>query len=351
MFEPDYRNVVACARNKEVERIPLYEHIVSYDKIGEIIGKDMSSLYQGDDRDIHEFFRLYCQFFKDNGYDIVPFECCIGDIMPGGGALGDSHITPVIQNQDDFRSYLWEDVPEIYFNKYSKYFAALKDELPDGMKAVGGVGNGIFECVQNLTGYQGLCYISADDEELYQELFCKVGENNLRIWERFLKEFGDAYCVLRFGDDLGYKNSTLLSPTDTKQLILPQYKPIVDLVHSYGKPFLLHSCGKIFDVMDDLIDKVGIDAKHSNEDQIAPFPVWVEKYGDRIGNFGGIDVDVVCGYSKAEMKEYIKDVIEKCKGHGGFAFGTGNSIPDYVPAENYLNMINIVRECRGDFKK
>ena len=47
--------------------------------------------------------------------------------------------------------------------------------------------------------------------------------------------------------------------------------------------------------------------------------------------------------------EYIHDVIRKCKGHGGFAFGTGNSIPDYVPAENYLNMINIVRECRGDF--
>ncbi|OUP82184.1 hypothetical protein B5F07_14760 [Lachnoclostridium sp. An169] len=350
MFEPDYRNVVACAQNKEVERIPLYEHIVSFDKIGEIIGKDMTALYRGDDRDIHEFFRLYCNFFKDHGYDIVPFECCINDIMPGGGALGDSRVTPAIQEEEDFRKYPWEEIPEIYFNTYSKYFAALRDEMPEGMKAVGGVGNGIFEGVQNLTGYEGLCYISADDEDLYHELFRKVGENNLGIWKRFMKEFGNAYCVLRFGDDLGYKSSTLLSPMDTRELILPQYKPIVDLVHSYGKPFLLHSCGKIFDVMDDLIDKVGIDAKHSNEDQIAPFPVWVEKYGDRIGNFGGIDVDVVCGYAEPEMREYIADVIAKCKGHGGFAFGTGNSIPDYVPAENYLTMIRIVREIRGDFK-
>ena len=100
--------------------------------------------------------------------------------------------------------------------------------------------------------------------------------------------------------------------------------------------------------MDDLIDKVGINAKHSNEDQIARFPEWVERYGDRIGNFGGIDVDVVCNASKQEMKEYIHDVIRKCEGHGGFAFGTGNSIPDYVPAENYLNMIEIVREYRGE---
>lgn len=291
MFEPDYRNIVNTARNKEAARLPLYEHNVSMNKI------------------------------KEYGYDVVTFEECIGAIMPGSGALEDSRVTPAIQDEDDFKAYPWDEVPELYFKTYSRYFRALRDEMPEGMKAIGGVGNGVFECVQDLTGYQGLCYISADDEELYHQLFQKAGETNLKIWKRFMKEFGDVYCVLRFGDDLGYKSNTLLSTDDTKNLIFPQYKPIVDLVHSYGKPFLLHSCGKIFDVMDDLIDKVGI------------------------------DVDVVCNVSKQEMKEYIHDVIRKCTGHGGFAFGTGNSIPDYVPAENYLNMIEIVREYRGDYKK
>lgn len=351
MFEPDYRNIVKSARNIEAERLPLYEHNVSYEKIGEIYGVDMMSLYNGDDRDIHEFFRVYCKFFKEYGYDVVTFEECIGTVMPGSGALGDSRVVPAIQEEDDFLNYPWEDIPDLYFEKKSRYFKALRDEMPEGMKAIGGVGNGIFECVQDVTGYQGLCYIKADDEEMYRNLFKKVGETNLKIWQKFMKEFGDIYCVLRFGDDLGYKTSTLLSPTDTKELILPRYKPIVDLVHSYGKPFLLHSCGKIFDIMDDLIEKVGIDAKHSNEDQIAPFPVWVEKYGGKIGNFGGADVDVVCHSSRQELKEYILDVIAKSKGHGGFAFGTGNSIPAYVPTESYLNMIEIVREYRGDFKR
>lgn len=349
MFEPDYRNVVNCAWNKEAERLPLYEHNVSFDKIGEILGVDMIALYQGDDKDIHEFFRLYCKFFKDYGYDVVTFEECIGAIMPGSGALGDCRVIPVIQDEDDFKKYPWDEIENYYFDTYSKYFRALRDEMPDGMKAIGGVGNGIFECVQDVTSYQGLCYISADDEELFRALFQKVGETNLKIWKRFMKEFGDIYCVLRFGDDLGYKSSTLLSTEDIKNLILPKYKPIVDLVHSYGKPFLLHSCGKIFGIMDDLIEKVGINAKHSNEDQIALFPEWVERYGDRIGNFGGVDVSVMCQASKEELKEYIVDVIEKCKGHGGLALGTGNSIPSYVPAESYLNMIKIVREYRGDF--
>lgn len=99
-----------------------------------------------------------------------------------------------------------------------------------------------------------------------------------------------------------------------------------------------------------MIDFVGIDAKHSNEDQITPFSVWVEKYGDRIGNFGGIDVNALCYFDRKELKEYILDVITKSINHGGFAFGTGNSIPDYVPTEKYLDMIEIVREYRGDFR-
>ena len=100
--------------------------------------------------------------------------------------------------------------------------------------------------------------------------------------------------------------------------------------------------------MEDLIGTAGIDAKHSNEDQIAPFSVWVDRYGDRIGNFGGMDTDAVCRLDKAAMREYITDVFSYSRGHGGFAFGSGNSIPDYVPVDHYLAMVQVARELRGD---
>ncbi|MRR18493.1 MAG: hypothetical protein EG826_18780, partial [Deltaproteobacteria bacterium] len=208
--------------------------------------------------------------------------------------------------------------------------------------------NGIFECVQDIVGFMDLCYIAEDDPGLYRDLFRKVGETNLLIWQRFLAEFSDIYCVMRFGDDLGYKSNTLLKAGDVREFVIPEYRRIIGEVHRCGKPFLLHSCGYIFDLMDDLIDTAGIDSKHSNEDQIAPFPYWVEKYGDRIGNFGGIDTDAVCRLDYNEMRGYITDVVSRCRGHGGFAFGSGNSIPDYVPVEGYLNMVRIIRDIRGD---
>ncbi len=111
---------------------------------------------------------------------------------------------------------------------------------------------------------------------------------------------------------------------------------------------MLHSCGNLFAVFDDIIRIANIDAKHSNEDSIAHFSVWVERYGDKIGNLGGIDTDVLCRQSPEFIHDYIIDCLEKVNGRGGIAFASGNSIPDYVPTEGYVAMVETIRDWRGD---
>lgn len=348
-FSPDYTNLEKSARNIEVARTPLYEHQICTQMMETVLGKPFAALRDGNYDDKKEFFRHFCEFFATLGYDTVSFEGTIASVMPGSGSLY-GHKEGVIQNREDFDRYPWDEIPDLFFARYGQDYAALRDVMPLGMKAVGGPGNGVFECVQDVVGYANLCIISVDDPPLYEELFAKVGETNFKIWQRFMKEFNSMYAVLRFGDDLGFKSNTLLSSSDIIRLILPAYQKIVALVHQYHKPFLFHSCGCIFDVMEPLISQVQIDAKHSNEDQIAPFPVWVERYGDRIGNFGGVDTDALCRLSEGEIRAYVLDVLRQCRGHGGLAFGSGNSIPDYVPPTGYLAMINTLREYRGDFK-
>jgi uroporphyrinogen decarboxylase len=222
--------------------------------------------------------------------------------------------------------------------------------MPENMKAVGGVGNGIFEIAQDLAGYENLCILGFEEPELYAKIFENVGKFVYDIWEWFLKEYADAFCVCRFGDDLGFKSNCLIKPEDIREHIIPQYKKIIALIHGCGKPFLLHCCGCIFSVMDDLIDEAKIDAKHSNEDQIADYSVWIEKYGKKIGNFGGIDTDHICRASDALIVKLVTDLYNNFgKGHGGLAIGSGNSIPDYADKDKYLLMLNTVRSLRGDF--
>jgi len=111
-------------------------------------------------------------------------------------------------------------------------------------------------------------------------------------------------------------------------------------------PFLLHSCGNIFSVIEDIINVAGIDAKHSNEDEIAPFSIWQKKYGDRIAFFGGVDMSFLCQAGEDDIKEYVSNILSYSINYPGFAFGTGNSVPDYMPVENYLLMIKTAREFR-----
>lgn len=349
MVDAAWNRVLAQASAGAKARIPLYEHLISPFIMEKIIGKRFAALYDGDFADKTEFFRRYCEFFTVTGYDTVSFECCVGAIMPGSGALG-GHKEGAIKTRADFDAYPWAEIPDRYFAAYSGYFRALAGVMPVGMKAVGGVGNGIFECVQDITGFQNLCYIRADDEELYAGLFQKTGDVLTAIWERFLNEFGDLFCVCRFGDDLGYKSSTLLSADDIKAHIVPQYRRVVDLVHGRGKPFLLHSCGCIFDVMDDMIERAGINAKHSNEDVISPYSRWIDDYGSKIANFGGVDTDVLCDSSSVDLVPYVTAVYRLAEKKGrGVAIGSGNSIPDYVSVSRYSLMLETVRKLRGDY--
>lgn len=345
-FTPDYRNLLDAARNRKAKRMPVYEHLIDTGHMETVLQTPFTGLWGGDFGDKVEFFRHYCRFFERMGYDTVSFELGVGPVMPRSGSLG-GHVPGAIRDRRDFERYPWEEIEPNFFSAYSESFRALEKAMPPGMKAVGGPGNGLFECVQDITGYMDLCYIKADDPELYAELFSRVAQIHYGIWERFMRDFSDMYCVLRFGDDLGFRSSTLISLEDIRAHIVPHYRRITGLVHTYGKPFLLHSCGNIFEAMEDLIG-TGIDAKHSNEDAIAPFAEWVRRYGSRIGNFGGVDTDILCQYPESEIRSYVNEVLAQCGDSGGIAIGCGNSIPNYVPIEGYLAMVGAVREYRGD---
>lgn len=112
------------------------------------------------------------------------------------------------------------------------------------------------------------------------------------------------------------------------------------------KKFLLHSCGNIFEIMPDIIT-LGIDAKHSNEDQIAPFDEWIKRYNGQIGLFGGFDVNLLSlGTYQSVYDEVLRKGTEYrriCKGYG---LGSGNSIASYVSVDGFRGMIDAVKQIR-----
>lgn len=90
--------------------------------------------------------------------------------------------------------------------------------------------------------------------------------------------------------------------------------------------------------MNKLIEKVGIDAYHSFQDEIMPIWEFQEKFGDRIGYLGGVDVNRLCLDSEEALRSYVRKILVRCF-PGRFAIGTGNSVANYIPPEKYLIML------------
>jgi len=187
-----------------------------------------------------------------------------------------------------------------------------------------------------------MSYLLADDPELIGWVFGRLAA----LYASANRILAGLECVgaTRQGDDLGFNSSTFLSPSRLREWVFPCYQEMASLAHRAGKPFLLHSCGNLSEVYEDLI-ACGIDAKHSFEDKILPVGEFKKRYGDRITPLGGLDVDFICRRSPEEIRRYTLDHIEDCFRDGHWTLGTGNSLTDYMPVVNYLVVLETGREA------
>ena len=343
-FSPDYTQIEAVLYNRRPERLPLYEHHIDTPFIEKVRGQAIS-IEGKRPEDFENYYRQIISFWKEMTYDAFDYEAAVCDLFPGHGAITGGMLGP-IQNRDDFNNYPFDELPGIFWDTYTPHLEAIRKVLPPGMKAFGGCGYGIFESSEDLVGYESLATLQYTDPELFADLFTRIGDLYVELWTEMVRRYGDIFVFFRMGDDLGFKTSTLLEPDTIRQHILPQYNRVIDVVHRSGKKFLLHSCGNIFSVMEDILT-TGIDAKHSNEDEIAPFEDWIIKYNDRIGLFGGIDVNTICLNSYDEV---YREVLEKGTKYRnmsrGYGLGSGNSIAEYVPVDGFMAMVDAVKEIR-----
>ncbi|MBN2477156.1 MAG: hypothetical protein JXB62_21290 [Pirellulales bacterium] len=151
--------------------------------------------------------------------------------------------------------------------------------------------------------------------------------------------------VVVFGDDYADKNATLMSPRHFRQFILPGLKRCVDAAHDAGAYVVKHTDGNIMGIIEMIID-TGIDALNPLEPQAGmDIGLIKQKYGDRIALVGNID----CGYllSQApveEVRRVTRETIKTAAPGGGYMLSSSNSIHSSVKPENFLAMVETLRQ-------
>lgn len=330
--KPDFNNLLKVINREQPDRPTLFEYFLN-----DRLYIDLANRYKSGGGDSEEYFCQRITYaFAAGGYDYVSTHIpgfdfptkgrdCISSLSLNDGGT--------ILTREDFDNYVWPDPAKANY--------AILDEfrkfLPDGMKLIIWATGGVLESAIELIGFDNLCFMLQDDPELAGDVFRELGTRLAEYYRIAARH--DLVGALISSDDWGFNTSTMISPDDLRRFVFPYHKMIVDAIHESGKPAILHSCGYLEEVMDDIIDVMKFDAKHSYEDNIIPVEKFYDMYHDRIAILGGIDVHFICTETPDRIYERTMNMIRKTNGCTGWAIGTGNSVPSYVPDENYFAMI------------
>ncbi|MGI6368889.1 MAG: uroporphyrinogen decarboxylase family protein [Anaerolineae bacterium] len=353
-FEPNWRGFIDCiTTTHKPDRVYNIELFLDAE-VNDWVAREFD-LLKGLDEDDPSFpLAKAMRIQRFLGYDYV--VCGVDDNMidfthvladdtadlsrSGGRAYMEEHKGP-ITTWAEFDAFPWPDADKMTFRAMEWYH----EHLPEGMCIIGGQTGHFCEWLTWLMGYESLCYALYDQRDLVQAIYDRLLSyfdaitQKIVAWDRVHAVWGS--------DDMGFISGTLISPNDMRAFVLPGHKRCAEISHAAGKPYLLHSCGNLREIMPDLLDDVRIDGKHSYEDVISPVTEVHAQYGDRMACLGGIDMDFICRADEAAVRARVRQTLEACQPTGRYCLGTGNTVANYVPVQNYLAMLDEGRRWRG----
>jgi len=348
---PDWEGFMKCLRR---EGTPARAHYIELIIDGEVKEEIITrfGLEDGLDR-ADPFFHYRRQIALQSflGYDYITCPDGLGEALDTGfthnnlitsdtaelkrergRSFVDEHRGP-ISNWQEYETYHWPD-PK---NLNTRALEWCQKNLPENMCMIGLTGS-IYENLSWLMGYEPLCYALFEQRDLVTAITQRVIDI-YRAEVEVLLQF-DRVKVIWGSDDLGFKTGTLISPKDLRELVLPGHKVLAKQAHDAGRPYIMHCCGNLSRIMEDLIEDVKIDGKHSFEDTIEDVCIDKQQFGNHLSLLGGIDVDFLCRASEAEIRQRVRHTLDCCLPGGGYFLGTGNTVTNYIPVENYLAMLD-----------
>jgi uroporphyrinogen decarboxylase len=331
--EPDFNNLLAVLERKIPSRPTLFEFFLN-DPLYERLVPGFSASTADPQARVEAVMRANIRVGYDFTNILIPgFSFTADQVHRKRERSVSMDEGSVIHDRAGFAAFPWPDPDQADY----EILARLEGKLPQGMKFIAYGPGGVLENVIELVGYEATCVMIYDDPALAMEIFGAVGERLVRYYEHVCKYASVGACISN--DDWGFKTQTMFSPRDMRRYVFPWHKRIVETIHSAGRPAILHSCGHFQRIIEDVIVDLEYDGRHSYEDNILPVEDFYEQYHARIAVLGGIDLDFVCRETPAAVYQRSKAMLERTAHRGGFALGTGNSVPDYVPDENFYAMV------------
>lgn len=333
--------VFSALERREVDRVPLFEVVIDpkvyrallpgsdYFEFNDWIGLDVVSLNRSSwDLENIEYIDPEKKLFRDRwgvlralGPEQVPYP-----------------VRGPIESMDDLKNYNPPDPED------PSVLAGL-DELVDrykGVKPIVWIGRDAFFNPAFLRGIENYLTDFILNPELAEALVEVCQAHDLRVTERAIEAGVD---IVVLGDDYADKNGPMMSPQHFCRFILPGLKRAVKSARDAGAYVIKHTDGNIWPILDAILEAEP-DAINPLEPAAGMDIGEVKRYcGDRVALIGNIDCGELLSRGRVEqVRETVKRTIEHAAPGGGYIMASSNSIHSSVRPENYLAMVETLRE-------
>lgn len=293
------------------------------------------------------------EFWHKAGYDYIKLQP-VADFNPGKIGLEEnltfnedgtlfrkwaSESRGVITSIEDFERYQFPSKSDFDYTKFEQ----VRSLLPEGMGVIGQYGD-IFTMTWEMMGFEAFSLAIYENPDLVRILNDRLGELVLSMFEYYAQS--DAVDVIWYSDDIAFTQGLLVSPETLHQYLFPWLKKIGDLARQADKPFMYHTDGVLWDVMEDIL-ACGVDALHPIEPKAMDIAEVKRRYGEKLCLIGNVDVDLLARGTPDEIRNRVRFNIENVGYNGGYCVASGNSIPEYVRFENYLALLEAAKEYGG----
>jgi len=341
---PDFERFRTAVLCREPDRVPLAELKVEDAVKAAFMGRKLAD----PSTDPISYLRDDIEFAAAAGYDYVrvtahlPYpEPKTPHVYHYGGYEQDTERAWVslgrglIRTWQDFESFPWPRADRADL----RALEAAASLLPPGMKIVTAVkGGGIFERAWMLMGMEHFAFCLADQPDLVQAVIERVGRLYVDTMQRAV-EYPGVECIW-LSDDMAHGGGLMISPDVLRRLVFPFYRELADICRSRHLLYVLHTDGRLWEVMDDLLD-IGFQALHPLEPTSMDIVEVKRRYAGRLCVIGNIDL----GYTltrgtPAEVEAEVRERIRTLAPGGGYCVSSSNSVTEYVPLENYKAMLD-----------
>ncbi len=172
-----------------------------------------------------------------------------------------------------------------------------------GDKFILGFGLSIYERVHFLRGLDNTWADIHENPGELARLIDILVEMNLQVIRGYADLGIDGYF---FGDDWGLQDRLMISPEKWRQIWKPAYAGVFEAAHAAGMLTLLHSCGYIVDILDDLVE-IGLDVIHMDQQENMGLDLLGSRFRGRITFFSPVDIQNTMARGKPdEIRAYCR---------------------------------------------